>query len=255
MILRRKLIPWLVLILITLACSLPALPFLQSQPTPAGPIAPEFVNYPAPALSMDLTPFENAGCKPDEQGTLRCPPNLPPFDQFGCFEILAAPQMLGALTPAIPLMRCIRDQNPDQEPSADEYLFNQGCLVGSYVSYVGYRDGQFFLIKNKAELKAAFSPVDSADEALSFAMAATGFKALYGLKNDNMRYLVPQIADTQVKTEENQYRVSLYSFTTCGCGPHAMNLRVVLVKFTGDVVLNDPLPVWEDPAQDGLCVD
>ena len=234
---------------------MPSLPFLQSQPTPAGSIAPEFVNHPAPALSMDLTPFAEAGCKFDPQGALRCPPNLPPFDKFGCFEILEASQMLGGLTPTAPLMRCIRDQIPDKELSPDEYFFNQGCLVGSYVSYLAYRDGQFIQIKNQDDLKAAFGPVDSADEALSFALAATGFKALYDLKNENMRYLVPKIEDTQVMLEENQYRISLYSFATCGCGPHSMSLRVVLVKFPGDVVRNDPLPVWEDPTQDGLCVD
>jgi hypothetical protein len=251
----RKYIPLFVLVLVTLGCSLPALPFLQSQPTPAGSIAPEFVNTQAPALSMDLTPFQDAGCKSDEQGALRCPPNLPPFDQFGCSEILDASPLLGGLTPAAPLMRCIRDQIPDQEMSPDLYLFNQGCLVGSYVSYVAYRDGQFILIKNRADLKAAFGPVESADEALSYAQAATGFKALYGLKNENMRYLAEKIADTQVQLEENQYRVTLYSFKTCGCGPHAMSLRLVFVKFSGDVDTYDPLPVWEDPTQDDLCVD
>ena len=252
---RRKYIPFLILVLVMLSCDLPALPFLHVQPTPAGSIEPEFVNHPAPALSMDLKPFEDAGCRQDPQGMLRCPPNLPPFDQFGCMEILDASPLLGGLTPSAPLMRCIRDQIPDKELSPDQYFFNQGCLVGSYVSYLAYLDGQFVLIKNQADLKATFGPVDSEEEALSFAMAATGFKAQYGLKNENMRYLVPQIEDTQVKKEENQYRVSLYSFVTCGCGPHAMLLRVVLVKFPGDVLINDPLPVWEDPAQDGLCVD
>jgi hypothetical protein len=251
----RKQLTLLVLILVMLGCSLPALPFLQSQPTPAGSIAPEFVNYQAPALSMDLKPFQDSGCRPDPQGTLRCPPNLPPFDQFGCSEILEASPLLGGLTPAAPLMRCLREQIPDKELSPDQYFFNQGCLVGSYMNYLAYLDGQFILIKNQAGLKATFGPVDSADEALSFALAATGFKALYGLKNENMRYLVSKIEDTQVKLEENQYRINLYSFATCGCGPHAMRLRVVLVKFTGDVDSNDPQPVWEDPTQDDLCVD
>lgn len=252
---HRKYIPLLFLVLVMLGCSLPALPFLQPQPTPAGSIAPEFVNYPAPSFSMDLAPFTEAGCKLDPQGALRCPPNLPPFDQFGCFEILEAPQMLGGLNPVTPLMRCIRDQIPDKELSRDQYLFNQGCLVGSYVSFLGYRDGQFMLITNQADLKAAFGPVDSADEALSYALAATGFKAQYGIKNENMRYLVARIEDTQVKKEEDQYRVTLFSFATCGCGPHAMSSRVVLIKFSGDVDTYDPQPVWEDPTQDGLCVD
>ena len=80
--LHRKHIPILVLILVLLGCSLPALPFLKSKPTPAGPIEPVFVNHPAPSLSMDLTPFAEAGCKFDPQGALRCPPNLPPFDKL-----------------------------------------------------------------------------------------------------------------------------------------------------------------------------
>lgn len=252
---RLKHVPLFLLILVTLGCSLPALPFLQAKPTPAGSIVPQFTNFQAPALSMDLQPFQDAGCKTDPEGQLRCPPNLPPFDKFGCFEITEASPLLGGLTPHTPLMRCIRDQIPDKELNPDEYFFNQGCLVGSYVRYLAYRGGQFELIRNPAELKAAFGPVESADEALSFALAATGFKALYGLKNENMRYLAPQISDTQVQIEENRYKVTLYSYATCGCGPHAMSLRVVYITFAGDVDVYDPQPVWEDPTQDDLCVD
>lgn len=246
---------WFFIVLSLFVALLPAGCGEQAQPTQDGKIAPTFVNVQAPAMRMDLTPFEQAGCKLDPEGRLRCPPNLPPFDTFGCFEIVEAPPLLGGLTPRGAMMRCIREQVADAPLDKDDYFYNQGCLVGNYVRYLDFQDGQLRLIKNLADLKARFAPVESSQEALSYAVAATGFEALFGLRNEQMRYLAPRIEDSQVRIEGGEYLVSLYSFATCGCGPHAMSLRVVVVKPTGEIAINDPQPVWEDPAQDGLCVD
>ncbi len=247
----------LYLLWVLVGCSLPDLPFLQTKPTPAGMLRPKFINATPPALKMDLKPFEEMGCKADLEGKLRCSPSQPPFDRIGCYEIIPVSPLLGGLKPSATLMQCLLEPQPDVQVPESEYLFNQaqGCLVPSYVRYVLYKDRQFTLLKNLSQLKATFAPIETPEEALSYAMTATGFRALYGLKDENMRYLVAEIADTNVKWVNGAYDVTLYSYNTCGCGPHAMNRRIVHVEPQGDVNADDPLPVWEDPTQDDVCVD
>lgn len=241
--------------LVLLGCNLSSLPFLQAQPTPAGTIRPRFTNHPAPTLKADYKSFEAAGCKADEQGSLRCPPNLPPFDQFGCFELAQAPGLLGGLKPAAPLMICTVEPQPDAKVDPNSYIYQKGCLQPIDVRYVAYLNGQFRLIKNLAELKQAFGPIESPEEALSYALAATGFQAYYGLKDENYRYRVAQVEDTFVLPQGSGFDVLLYEYDLCGCGPHATNTRLVRMTAGGDLDVNDPQPVWEDPAQDDLCVD
>lgn len=251
----RAIIVVLVLLATLLACSLPALPFFETQPTPAGTIRPKFVNHPKPALKMDFKPFLDAGCKPDAEGIVRCPPNLPPFDRFGCFEITQAADLLGGLRPPAALMICTLESQPDTEVDRGAYVYSEGCLLPVYLRYLAYRDGQFQLINNLAELKKFFAPIESVEEALSYALAATGFQAMYGLKDENYRYLADQVEDTYILPGANGYAVLLYSYQLCGCGPHPMSRRLVNLTLAGDLDVNDPQPIWEDPAQDGLCVD
>jgi hypothetical protein len=248
---------WLILcatlVLVGLGCNLPAL--FETSPTPAGKLRPTFVNIPAPVFSTNLKPFQDAGCKPDPQGKLRCPPNLAPFNRFGCVEIVQAPALLGGLKGGVPLMKCLLEAQPEKSLDPGEYFYDQGCLVPSYVRYLVYQDNQIVLLKNLADLKARFAPPATPEQALSYALAATGFQALYGLKDENMRYLKPQIEDTQVQAENGGYRLRLYSFGTCGCGPHAMRLRTVHIDAQGNLAVDDPQPVWEDPTLDEVCVD
>lgn len=247
--------PGLLLVLVLAGCSLPDLPFLNSQPTPAGSLRPKFVNFQAPDLKMDLKIFQDVGCKLDQEGKLRCSPSEPPFNRLGCYEVTPASPLLGGLKPAASLMKCLLEPQPDVSVSENDYLYNEGCLAPSYVRYVLYKDRQFTLLKNLADLQAAFAPIETPAEALSYAMAATGFQAFFGLKDDNLRYKVAQIADTHVEIVEGRFDVTLYSYALCGCGPHAMNRRVVHVGPQGDINADDPLPVWEDPTQDQVCTD
>jgi len=252
----KKIIPVLFLALALIGCNLSALPFFGSaQPTPLGSIRPKFVNHPRPPLQLDPKPFQDAGCKPDPQGLLRCPPNVAPFNRLGCYDISQANPLLGGLKAGTGVMLCTLEPQPGASVPKDSYLYAQGCLAPNYVRLAVAQNGQFQVIKNLADLKKAFAPLDTPEKALSYSLAATGFQALYGLKDENMRYLAPQIEDTLVKQTAQGYDIQLFSFGTCGCGPHAMSIRPVHVTPAGDVVVDDAQPVWEDPAQDGLCVD
>lgn len=246
----------MILALALLSCNLPTLPFLPTpQPTPAGATRPKFVNDPAPALQIDLKPFQDAGCKADPQGQLRCPPNLPPFDRLGCYDISQASALLGGLQAGLGVMLCTLEPQPGTSVPPGTYLYSQGCLAPIYVRLAVFQNGQFQVIKNLAELQKAFAPVDSAEKALSFSLAATGFQALYGLKDENERYLATQIEDTHVKQVPGGFDVQLFSFGVCGCGPHAMSVRLVHIGTDGGLNIDDPQPVWEDPTMDGACID
>jgi hypothetical protein len=252
----KKTIPFLFLVLALLSCNLPALPFFGSaKPTPAGSIHPKFVNHSQFILPMNLKPFQDAGCKADPQGLLRCPPNVAPFNRLGCYDISQASPLLGGLKTGIAVMLCTLEPQPGTQVPQDSYLYAQGCLAPTFIRLAVGQNGQFQVIKNQSELKKTFAPIDTPEKALSYALAATGFQALYGLKDENLRYLAPQIEDTFVKQTAEGYDLQLFSFGTCGCGPHAMSIRPVHVSKAGDVVSDDARPVWEDPAQDGLCVD
>lgn len=252
----KKALPFLFLVLALLSCNLPALPFLSTpQPTPAGTIHPKFINHPETILQADWKPFQDAGCKTDPQGQLRCPPNVAPFNRLGCYDISQASPQLAGLTAGKGVMLCTLEPQPGTQVAPDTYLYSQGCLAATYVRLVVFQNGQFQVIKNLTELKKAFTPLDTPQKALSFSLAATGFQALYGLKDENERYLAAQIEDTYVKQTSDGFDVQLFSFGACGCGPHAMHLRLVHVSPGGDLDIDDPRPVWEDPTMDGLCVD
>ena len=254
---RLRFLPFLLLSLVLLACDLPSLPFLNAQPTPAGSNRPTFINHPAPPLGFNLQPFKDAGCKPDPNNVLRCPASLPPFDQIGCDEILEASPLLGGLKGGVPLMLCVLEPDPDTTVDASNYVFNQDCTQEPYlVRYVAYVNGQFQLIKSVADLKALFTPLTNPDEALSYTLAATGLQALYGLKDDNMRYLTTTIEDSRVQADPGGgFTLALYSYALCGCGPHAMSYQAVRVSPQGDFQFAVPQPVWQDPTKDDVCRD
>lgn len=252
----KKAFPFLFLVLVLLGCNLPVLPFLSTpQPTLAGILHPIFINNPAPVLQNDLKPFQDAGCKIDPQGQLRCPPNLAPFNRLGCYEITQASSQLGGLKAGIGVMLCNLEPQPGIKVAPDTYLYSQGCLSPTYVRLAVFQNGQLQLIKNLAELKKAFTPLDTPEKALSFSLAATGFQALYGLKAENERYLTPQIEDTSVKQISGGFDVQLFSLGTCGCSPHTMVVWPVHISTDGDLTIDEPQPVWEDPTLDGLCID
>jgi hypothetical protein len=70
---------------------------------------------------------------------------------------------------------------------------------GSYNSYLLLKDGHYRLIATEAELQALFAPVESADEALSFALVATDLAAKFGLENAGGQYYAETIEGTHLQ--------------------------------------------------------
>ena len=217
-------------------------------------------NRPTPVVApLSMAPFEEAGCEADEFGNWSCPEDGP-IPALGCDAIGEPGKLLGALEPAYPIARCLyypiqhQQENPD---AMDETkLFNDGCLFPVYVRYVIFRDGEFSSMKTLEELQAVYAPIESPEEALSFALAATGLEAKYGLQRQpGFRYFQEPLEDTFVEEKEAGYEALLYHYQVCGCGPHTTSAVRLQVSREGAIEEISNNPVYEDPSEDGLCVD
>jgi len=228
----------------------------------SGCIPPKIVNHPAPDLKVDFMPFENAGCPLDEYGYTRICSKDSVLYTLGCDRIREAPDLMGGLTPAYPMAVCnyMPYYRPDISDPYDvpqsEYFFNIGGPMPELVRYVIFKDGSFKLIRNPDEFRSVFAPVDSPDEALSFALALADVYAQYDLKFGlKYRYEVKTLEDTYVETTGDGYIVHAFDYQFFGCGPHyyyAVNLNVTPDGQVGEI---SRTPIFRDPKLDGLCQD
>ena len=244
---KKLLLPTLIILLLSLACRL------------GGFGRPKVTHYPQPNLALELEPFRAAGCTVDEYGRWTCP-EASPINALGCDALITPDQLLGGLQPAYPLVVCSYmplkyGENPRGSPS-DEFLYNDGCMAAVYVRYAIEEDGQFLLLKNQGDLKATYAPIESPDEALSYALASSGLEARFNLETPlGYRYQVNQLEDTHVVETGDGYDVLLYHYQVCGCGPHTTSTVLLHVTAEGDIQEIERTPAFEDPKEDGLCVD
>lgn len=58
-----------------------------------------------------------------------------------------------------------------------------------YRSYAIYQEGEFRLIRNQSEFREIIAPVESTEEAISYAMAVTSLQARFDINpNDEIEY-------------------------------------------------------------------
>ena len=245
----RLALPLVFILLVGLGCSLAdiPLPFWPFQPVV------QFINHPEPNLASEIQPFLEAGCA-QQTGYpyVTCPVKVAPFAEFGCTTIRPATR-LGALEPDLPIMLCSVN-NPDRSETQPN-VYMSGCLMRQYNRYLVFQDGKFKLVASLEEFRALYGPIESPDEALSYALAVTGLGAQYNLKADVLRYKVNQIEDTHVEQTGDGYKVHLFYYQLCGCGPHGTSAVQVTVSRAGEVQQSAKTLLFEDPKQDGMCVD
>ncbi len=215
-------------------------------PTVSAP--PQVISHPKPALSADLQVLRNAGCVIDYGrygGAWVCPDNTA-IQALGC-DTLAPDNLLAGFTPLYPIMRC----NSFKSEPPDSQHFR--CVENSYRSYLLFKDGQYHLIANQSELQTLFAPVESANEALSFALVATDLAAKYGLEGIGGQYYAETIEGTYVVETPEGYVVHLFTNPEplCGCGPHITSAVDVLVTGDGRVEVINTQPAYGY----GACID
>ncbi|NPV75202.1 MAG: hypothetical protein HPY59_02385 [Anaerolineae bacterium] len=237
--------------LLVCGCNLPA---FWTGMNPFGGIT--VAEHPEIRLASDKSLFEQADCGEVSYGRRQCEPESV-LGKLGCSAVIEPPDALGGLDPDLPVMACRAAFTPGEERlEPHEYLYNEGCLMPGYIRLVVWQEGSYHLLKNSEDLKSVYAPIETPEEAFSYAIAATGLEARFDLEPErNFRYHVSSLEETYVEEIEDGYRVHLFHYRLCGCGPHTTSAAAVDVGRDGSIQVGDFIPLFEDPEQDGLCVD
>ncbi len=225
-----------------------------------GSLRVRFVDYPSPSVETpSMAAFEQAGCTIDEDGWWVCPDDSP-ITLLGCDRIKPTEALLGALEPARPIAECLyyptQHLEDDQAAFDAAHLYSEGCLLPVYVRYVIFEAGEFITLNSLDDLKMAFAPLRSPEEALAYAAAATGLQAKFDLKRQaNFRYLTDRLEDSHAIEATNGFDVLLYHYQVCGCGPHTTTAVWFEVNQDGSLREISRTPAYENPEEDNLCVD
>ncbi|MFN8597927.1 MAG: hypothetical protein U0559_17305 [Anaerolineae bacterium] len=209
-----------------------------TQASPVVITAPEIISHPKPALMANTQLLKEAGCVQNEyiSWSWDCKGNAQ-LMALGCENVIPD-DLLAGLTPAYSVMRC---QQRSGVPPHRERFEHVGCLAPAYTSYVLFKGSEYQLITEEAELQAMFAPVDSVDEALSYALVAKDLSAYYDLKDDslfsNARYFVDKFEATHVEETARGFIVHLFTDLRppCGCGEHKLYGADILVTHDGHV--------------------
>jgi hypothetical protein len=227
------------------------------QPTPTFLAEiPTLAEYPDPNLQLDMSPFEDAGCPAGENGFRICTEDSPLY-ALGCWQLKQPNDVTAGLIPSLPLALCeLIDRSYDPEPA---HLYNYGCSRPSYMSVVIKEEGGYRLVSTIEDLQVLYAPIDTPEKALAYAVAATGYRPAYHMEEDldpSFRFFTTVLEETHViKEDDGSYRVNLFFYRLCGCGPHGEYQFIVHVTQNGEIGVDEPQVLWEDPSQDGMCVD
>ena len=236
--------------------------FLLSGCILTGCIPPKIINHPAPDLTVDFTPFEDAGCPLDEYGYNRHCEEGSVLYNLGCDRLAEVPAGFGGLSPAYPMAICTyvpywRTGIADPYNTLEsEYFYNVGGPLPMLVRYVIFVDGEFRLVKNPDEFRVVFAPIDSPDEALSFGIALADVYTVYDIKYElKYRYEVRTIEDTYVENRGDGYFVHVFDYQFFGCGPHYYYAVDLNVTPDGRVDEISRTKIYRNPTYDDLCQD
>jgi hypothetical protein len=215
----------------------PILPTGTPQPTPG------IIDHPKPDLTV------NTDISPDSD--LGCDNYLGPFKMW-----------VGAKYPIASCTKVLEQE--------DRCFREGGGLLRMCSKMVAYADGAFQEIGNQEELRELFAPIESADEALGYAMLATGYEAKYDPEEyqvvmalckvgepEGCRYYTDVIEDTHVVEIEAGYQVYLFDSKVFGCGPHPVWSVPVLVKYDGTIEVLPEKKLFEEDIDrtENICID
>lgn len=236
-----KHIPWILIpiLLVLTGCNL-----VQ------GTNSKKVIQHPAPELEIDNSYFSSLGCFDDPaclQGNLR---DL----EYPIGTIAVPDNVLGGLDPSFPLA-VVTNFGFDPEDEIPSVYVNR-CMIEQYVRYLVVVEDEIKLVDSTEELAAIYAPIDSENEAFSYAIAATGLSAVNYLHSAReLKYYVINPEESYVKATSKGYMVHLYDTYLCGCGPHIVQSVDVSVSTDGTISLSDAVDVYSNPETDGLCID
>lgn len=211
---------------------------------------PSLIEHPQPALTVVPLSYQGEVCN----GYLGCPSMLPewPYRDRATFE--TAHDVLGGLDPALPIVEY--SLLTQEEDTTILNIYSGHCAFWFYYGYIVNQDGEMKVLDTAGKFKETFAPIDSANEALSYAVAMTGYAPMYNLESiENIDIQTPRLQETSVKKAGDGYVVHLFDWFICHCGPFYINTVDITVHKDGTLSIGEPQPGFRDPAMDGNCVD
>lgn len=141
----------------------------------------------------------------------------------------------------------------------DRISAERSLEVKHIVKYPNGSDA-FYLVVNDIEgLKRTYSPIESAEEALRYALAATpyrpyydGFPVSHPYAGAKVRYLTDRIEATHVDTVDGGYIVYLFDFEELGCSPWSFYSVPVRVNQDGTIAVSDKTVLYQFDTDDPL---
>jgi hypothetical protein len=206
---------------------------------------PRIIEHPRPTLTVDADIFRTISqTKP-------------------CYSS----DLYGGLEPNYPTAYCYIDW--ESGDNVNQCLRESGGFIRICEQVMVYLDGTFQLIGTREKLRDLFAPIESADEALSYALLATGYSAKYESEDyrlavpgdcdpgpNRYRYYVDVLEDTHVVEVENGYQVHLFDSQVFGCGPHPVWSVIVQVNQDGTISSEYSRTVlFEEDRGPMCCVD
>lgn len=207
--------------------------------------------------AQDLSPFQNIGCVWQTDNYAVCNQDSIP-KKMGCDTLITAPQYLNTIHTGSQFVNCTyapQLQTPPDETDA-KGLYDSGCSIKVKQRLLMYQDGDYLLIRDLEDLKYNFAPITTAEQALGYAIAATGAEARYDLENlKGYRILTDNLQETTVQAVEGGFEVVLFRYLACGCGPHTTLMQTIKITNSGDLEFVKSTSAFENPEEDDLCVD
>jgi hypothetical protein len=205
---------------------------------------PRFISSQSPApISNPIALLEEAGCHVERGSDAMCEPDSP-LATFGC-EFIRPPAgnypELGADRAIVG--RCYSIPAAEDQPR-DAYLFRSGCAFRRNVAHIIKVKDHYVLLDTADSQRAFFSPIESREEALSFAQMMTGLVAQFTFENDtNLLYFQDLIEGTRVTEMNSGYRMNLFHLVSCSCEPWINSEVEIIVNRSGDVIWLGAIPI------------
>lgn len=210
----------------------------------------QVTEYNEPELKIDNSTFTDLGCF---DSTDCLPESIKNID-YPITSIYAPHSLFGGLEPEIPIA-IASVVNFDREIEIPA-VYAEKCMAAFYVRYLVYVDEEMRLIDSAEGMAELFAPIESEDEALSYAIALTGYSALYDLdQHPEYKVYNKPLVESHSKYDGEKYTVHLFDTFICGCGPHIIESVDVTVNQDGTINLAEPVDAFSDPETEGLCID
>jgi hypothetical protein len=141
---------------------------------------------------------------------------------------------------------------PDRAPSGE--LGATGCACPRPRRFVVTTRAEATEVRTRAGLQQLVAPIESEAEALSYAVAVTGFFVLRDGPTHVVDLATEQLDTTFVRRERDDFRVHLFTAKTCGCEREFLASTDYLVTRDGEVRALESELVYTVPGET-TCVD